>query len=124
MLDKEAILKNTALATEAVNIPEWGGYVTVREMAGTEKDSYESACSDRGAGGEYVNIRAKLVVRSLINGEGKRIFDDGDAGRVGQLSGRILDRLCDVAQRLSGIGAKEAAAVGKDLNGTPPESST
>lgn len=113
MLSKAAILAASDLPTEQVPVPEWGGTVTVRTMSGAERDAFEASIIEGKTGGRLVNVRAKLAVRVLCDDKGARLFDDDDADALGAKSGKALDRVFDVAQRLNGIGAKEV----KELEG-------
>ena len=114
MLTKDQILScATDLPTEEVQVPEWGGSVFVRTMSGIERDSFEQSILDAKKTG-LVNVRARLAVRVVCDSSGARIFDDADAAALGKKSGKALDRIFDVAQRLSGIGAKEVAELEKN----------
>lgn len=110
VLTRDAILKAADLATETVAVPEWGGEVIVRAMRGTERDAFEIALFEgegdaRKFSGE--NVRAKLLVRCLVDDKGERLFADTDVKALGEHNAAVLDRLYDVAQRLSGIGKKD-----------------
>lgn len=88
----------------------------IKGMTGRERDSFESACFVQ-RGKERVlqteNIRAKLLVRTLCDGTGARLFTDRDESELGALPASILDEMFAIAQRLSGIGAAEV----KELEG-------
>ncbi len=43
LLTKDDILGADDLATEDVEVPEWGGCVRVRALTGTERDAFEAA---------------------------------------------------------------------------------
>lgn len=96
------------LATEEVEVPEWNGWVTVRALAGVERDAYEAeifvAPKVQGAAPEMnlQNLRARLVSRTIIDQEtGARLFTDKDVAKLGLKSAAALDRVFAVAQRLS-----------------------
>lgn len=108
LLSKDTILAAEDLATEDVPVPEWGGTVRVRGMSGGERDAYEAsqvAMRQSGKSPELrlSNFRAKLLVRCIVDEEGKRVFADGEAAELGRKSGAVVDRLFDVARRLSGM---------------------
>lgn len=115
MLNKELILLQTALPLEALRVPEWGGEVFVKTMTGSERDSFEAGhVAARKAGNDLANIRARLAVATLCDGEGKRLFTDEDAEALGKTHARALDRVFDVARRLNGIGKEEVAELEKN----------
>lgn len=111
MLTKDAILSSTDLPSEEVQVPEWGGSVFVRTMSGTERDAFEQSIIEgktaKGSTAKMVNVRAKLAVRVLVDDKGVRLFTDADANMLGTKSGKALDRVFEVAQRLCGIGDKD-----------------
>lgn len=113
MLNRDSILAASDLPTEEVPVPEWGGSVYVRTMSGTERDSFEQSIVDAKKGNGMVNVRARLAVRVLCDDKGGRLFADSDADALGKKSGKALDRVFEVAQRLCGIGAKDV----KELEG-------
>lgn len=106
MLTKDQILESQDIQEEIIEVPEWGGAVTVRGMTGSERDAFE-ASTFKGKGKNlqlnWQNIRAKLVVHSIVNGDGGRMFNDQDVALLGKKSAAALDRVFEVAQRLSGI---------------------
>lgn len=118
MLTADQILTVEDLKTEIVDVPEWGGSVTVAELMAADRDAYEqSLWNDRGNGrmvANRSNIRAKLVVRALINSDGSRMFNDDAADALGAKSASVMDRLFDVAARLSGMDETDVEEEGKD----------
>lgn len=107
-LSAEQILGADDLACEDVPVPEWGGTVRVREMPGTERDKFESqfvgkdGASVRAEGLE--GFRARLAAASLVDENGKQLFRSAaEVKRLGEKSARALQRVCEVAMRLSAM---------------------
>ena len=108
MLNREEITaSNKNLKRETVFVEEWGGDVIVSEMNGTARDAWEQSLSARGEGQVLENPRARLVVATLLDESGKRIFSDSDVDLVGTLSCFALDKVCSVAQRLNKLRAED-----------------
>ena len=104
MLTRDQILKTGgSLKRETVDVPEWGGKVIVTELTGRERDSWEDSVLDEDEKMSRDNIRAKLIVRAVIDEDGNRIFKDDDADAVGDLSGAAISSLFSVASKLSGL---------------------
>ncbi len=102
---KHDILKAGARRVETVTVPEWGGVaVRVRALSGNDRDRYEMALYEGRKSGAF-NPRALLVALSVVHETGERVFADADIDELGAIDARGLDRVFDVAQRLSGIGA-------------------
>lgn len=123
MLSRDEILAADDLPTEVVSVEEWGGKVIVRGLTARERDAYDESVLDmRGnkAKVKMENIRAELVARCVVDEEGKRVFSDADAKALGKKSAVVVNRLWDVARRLSGMTeeaveeAEETFAEGQD----------
>lgn len=107
LLSREDILRAQDITVERVEVPEWGGYVLVRGMTGAERDAFEqSIVKQRGKGKVELNlhnIRAKLVAYCCVDEAGNRLFTEADIEALGRKSGAALNRIYEVAQRLSGL---------------------
>lgn len=106
LLTRADILGVTDLKFEIVPVPEWGGNVRVRGLRAVERDEYEaSMVKQRGKNVDVniVNIRAGLVARTICDMQGNRVFSDGDIALLGQKSAAALERVFEVASRLSTI---------------------
>lgn len=118
-LSRDGILAAADIETEKVPVPEWGDDVIIRGLTGEERDAYESSRRQiRNFGTpqqEMIlvneNMRANLLVRCIVDENGERVFTDRDAGLLGMKNGKVLDRLFDVAARLSGLNDEEAEAI-------------
>ena len=112
-LTRDAILQSSALKTEEVDVPEWGGTVRVRELRGRERDEWEASLAvQRGKQmvPDVANMRAKLVARSVVGEDGEPVFTQQDVSALGELSASALDRVFEVASRLSGLSEADLEA--------------
>jgi hypothetical protein len=107
LLTREAILKANDVQYETVKVPEWKGQVRVRPLTGFERDQFEMSMLDDQGQQKMENVRARLVALSVVDGDGKRIFSDADVHALGEKNSSALDRIFDVAKRLSRIGPRE-----------------
>jgi len=112
-LTRDAILGVQDLKTERVPVPEWGGDIYVRGMSGAERDAFEQSLM---VGDKFTpdNVRARLAARCICDEKGERLFSDADIVVLGAKNAAALDRVYDVAQRLSGIGKKDLDAAIKN----------
>ncbi|WJD99774.1 hypothetical protein [Streptomyces antimycoticus] len=113
-LSAEAILDADDLGYEDVPVPEWGGTVRVRELPGTERDKFEAqfvgkdGASIRAEGLE--GFRARLAAAAIVDADGKPLFRSAaETKRLGGKSANALQRVVDVAMRLSGMGEQDVA---------------
>ena len=124
-LSRDDILKADDLATEEVAVPEWGGSVLVRGMTGRERDEFEMSSVDQRDGRvNLANTRAKIVIRCVVDEDGKRLFDASDIDLLGAKSGAALDRVFAVASRLSGIGERDVEELAGNFGGPNGASSS
>lgn len=114
ILSRDAIL-GAKLAQETVDVPEWGGSVIVRCLTGAERDAYDAWRFRRAIDTEHsldkinnMNVRAQLASMTMIDEEGARLFSAADVEELGKRDGAALDRVYNVAQRLSKLVATEA----------------
>jgi hypothetical protein len=84
---------------EEVKVAEWGGVVRVTGMSGHDRDEWELSLVN----GERQNIRASIAAKCIVDAKGKRLFADKQIEVLGQKSGAALNRVYEVAARLSGI---------------------
>ena len=132
-LSRDQILKADDLATEEVAVPEWPGddgepgTVLVRGLTGKERDSFEDSLYQQ-RGRQMVrnaaNIRAKLVIRCVIGDDGEPLFGPEDIPVLGEKSGAALDRLWEVASRLSGMNEDDIEAMEGNSGAAPRGDST
>lgn len=136
ILSKADIFGSNDLATETVDVPEWGGSVIIRAMTGTQRDAYEQSLMKRGPTGAYevdtLNMRAKLVANTAVDEGGALLFDPlADLSTLSGKSAAALERLFVVAQRLNGLAANsqesaeknsESGPAGASISGSPQPS--
>ncbi len=131
-LSRGAFLSAAAIASanlprEKIALPELtlDGDAWVRATSGRERDDFEESLrikKGRNKGDtDLHNFRAKLVVRCLVDEDGARILEDGDAAILGELPVSVLNRIMEVINRLSGTTEAEEEALG---NGSASEAAT
>ena len=126
-LTRDAILAAASLKTEDVKVPEWGGTIRVRELTGRERDEWEASLAvQRGKQmvPDVANMRAKLAARCIIGEDGEPLFTQSDVHALGDLSAAALDRVFEVASRLSGLNEKDLEDLGKPSENGPSGGST
>lgn len=109
-------------------VPEWaddleGEPLFLRGLSGEERDDYESSRIiyrfDRNGTAEremnLKNLRARLLVKCLVDAEGQRVFDDSGAAILGKGDGAVLDRLFEKAIELSGMDRDAEERLEKNL---------
>jgi len=128
LLSREQILEAPDLPYEDVEVPEWGGIVRVRGLTGAERDQFEAAILERQGNGRFrvrmTNIRARLVALACVDEQGRRLFSEQDVAALGQKSAVALQRVFEVAQRLSGLAPQDLEELAKNSRSAQRGAST
>ena len=70
------------------------------------------------------NMRAKLVALTVVDDKGKRLFrGDADVNALGRKSAAALQRVFEVAQRLSGLSDEDMEELAKNSDAGQSEGS-
>lgn len=133
MISKDRLKAIADIKSEEVVVPEWPNddgtpsKWTVRGLSTREGDSYEQGLIDakrKGAKLNMANMRARLVVKCVVNEDGSRYFTDADADWLGDKSASAMRRLHDVASRLCGMSQQDMEDIEKNLQSIPADSSS
>ena len=113
-LSRDLILAVDDLATQEVDVPEWGGTVVIKMMSGKERDAFEGSLV-KNKQVTYDNIRAKLAQKTIIDPETKELmFSLGDIEAIGKKSAAALDRVFSASQKLSKISDSDVEELVKN----------
>lgn len=107
----------TKIPRERLELPELGGFVYVKGMTGGERDEFEKSCRDT-KGRLRGNTRARLAVRTVVNEDGSRVFTDDEIIMVGRIRVDVLQKVFNLAQKLSGISDADVEELGGDSDGS------
>ena len=114
-LTRDQILSANDRKMESVPVPEWGGTVFVRMMTGTERDAYERAQYDLLKIGQIgVNARAHLLLTTICDEAGARLFSESDVEALGSKSATALDRVVRAATALNALTEVEVEEAAKN----------
>lgn len=133
-LSRDAILGAVDIQTKEVFVPEWGDSVFIKGMTGAERDAFEAANREANGQQKLSNVRARFLVRVIVNENGTRIFADQDAPALGKKSSDALNRLWEAAngvngssdeaqEEMEGNSGTDETADGADSSSASPETS-
>ncbi len=116
---------------ELVECKEWGCTVEMRSPTSAETSELEEWSSARSQEDEetpdpkrFRGMKEKYIVACAFDPEsGKQLFSEADMEWLAEKSGKVIDRLWVVAQRLVGLTEVEAEALGKGSGKEGPKSS-
>lgn len=118
-LSRDAILQAQDIQVAQVAVPEWGGSVYVRGLTGAERDTFEQRCMDSRKG-RQINIKGLktlLVVMSVVDAEGQKMFAPKDAEALQAKSARPIERIYKAASDLSGLTDDDVEELTKNSDG-------
>ena len=112
LLSKEQILSKDRKKTVDVNVKEWGGSVRLQELSASDRDMWENesfVLNADGTGARFnpKHARARLVVRCLVDDQGRRLFMDDEVAAIGSLSAATVQRLFNAARKLNAISDED-----------------
>jgi len=116
-LSREQILAAVDMKIEAVEVPEWGGTVYIRNLTGKARERFEkSRYRMHGKEVEIIheNTRTSLLAATICDAQGNLLFTAEHLDALGEKSGEILDRLFEASQRLSCMRAEDLQAKAKN----------
>lgn len=103
VLDKKSVLKAGNLQKQLVEVPEWGGAVWVQEMTALARDRFDAWLMDNRENKNSAGIRVQVVVATVVDENGKPMFNDLDVGDLNSKSSKAINRIAEVGMRLSGL---------------------
>lgn len=107
LLSKGDILGATDLASDIVEVPEWGGSVRVQGMDVARRLVFSEYLWSIGADGEIKgkpgrSVAVAYAVLCIVDEHGEPLFSIADVDELARKSPAALDRVAAVARRLSG----------------------
>lgn len=99
-----------------------GARLRLRTIRADERDIFESRCFLATEKGEPFGMRAELVGKCLVDGDGKRLFTEEQIHLLGAKSGAALDELFHACKKHNAMNVEQMEALGKESEG-PSDSS-
>ena len=118
VLSRESIFSASDIETEEVYVPEWKGSVFVRGLTAGQREKWLNVSITLKGKNQEVstnNAKARLVVMAIVDGDGKLLFTEADILKLGQKSAVAIDRIYEVAARLSGISDGDPEDIAKNF---------
>ncbi|WP_134705090.1 hypothetical protein [Ammoniphilus sp. YIM 78166] len=102
---REKILNAKDIKEENVPVSEWEVEVQVRGLTGSARAKILSACVDTQTGAmDFEKLYPELLIASVYDPEtGEKVFADADRDALNGKSGGALEKVAQVAMKLSGF---------------------
>jgi len=118
ILDPQAFRTPLQMPREDVALPEFGEGVVVPVwgMTAGERTRFEQAMQGKSGpvAARVAEIRERLVVACCKNDDGVPLFSLQDVQAISQQRADVVERIVNVAQRLSGFTAADIEATAKN----------
>lgn len=124
LLTKDQILAADRKRTVDVTVKEWGGSVRLQELSASDRDLWENESFLMGEDGAKFNpkhARARLVVRCIVDGDGRRMFTDDEVASIGSLSASTVQKLFNAARKLNAISDSDIKELEGNSGGGPSD---
>ncbi len=132
---REDVQKAEDQQFDEVPVPEWAPpgdshpedwILNLRGMTGRERDRFEASMAPKGNGKRpnMDNFRARLIVQCAVDGDGNRMFNNGDIGWLGEKSAKSLARVFDKCQEMNGLTDSDVDDLTEDFSDGQNEPST
>ncbi len=100
-MNKNDIFKNYSLKTSTVDVPNWGGEVSIRELSAGAMEAM------RVSKGSELDMAAIVVLNGVCSEDGKRMFNDADKKKLLEMSATDLVLVSTAIIELSDLGGNE-----------------
>jgi hypothetical protein len=107
-MTRDEILALREYRTDSVDVAGWGK-VMLREMSGRDRFTLSDAARDNAA-----DFMAEVLVRSVCDEAGARLFKDDDAAALAAKPLRVIETLFERAMVLNGMDKTSREADSKN----------
>lgn len=117
-LKREDILNVQDLKYKTVDVPEWGGEVTIRPLDGVAFDKWanfvENCRADNGDM-DTSGLRVQMLSISIVDPETKELlFTPDDITALSKKSSKAINRVYDAVEALNGVSEEGVEAAKKE----------
>ena len=119
VIERGAFLQPLSVPREDVQVPELGEgcVIPVWGMTAGERTRFEQGLLDKNgkqSAAKVQEVRARLLVACCRNDDGTPLFTMDDIAAIGQQRADVIERIVNVAQRLSGFSNADIEATAKN----------
>lgn len=109
------ILAANDATSELVEVPEWGVTVEVRSITAKERALLLNDAANNQGKVDLSKIYPDMVIAATFDPDtGERVFSEADKDEISGKNGKAVERIADVAGRLSGMNGDAEKAVKND----------
>lgn len=111
-LDDIIKISSDNLKEHKLEVPEWGGFIVIREMTAEARDQYELSLLQAGDDGAFSrnleNARAKMIAACAYGPDGKRMFKNEAAMKaLGNMPISVIEPIFAKCQEINHLTDKD-----------------
>ncbi len=117
MLNRDDFLNKNKLSTKEITVAAWDDTVLIRELTIADRTKFFKRVQEiqKNEGKEsLVDLQVDLVLMSVIDQDGERLFDDSERDLLLKCSGKAISNIAD--QILTHNGMDEDAIIEAEKN--------
>ena len=115
LLSKAEILAADDILTEVIEVPEWGGSVTIKAWTVAQADSYGKLIMANHKDETFISrLRETVVSMSIVDEDGKLMFNDKDMIALGKKSPAALNRVHKAVMALNKLQNEDGEEASKN----------
>jgi len=111
---KDTIFAAEDLDHEVVDVPEWGVKLEVRSMTAGQRARAMAGWTQDNGNIDIERFYPAILAASCFDPEtGERVFDSNDVEKLNEKSAKVIDRLTNIAVRVSGMSPEAVDEAGE-----------
>lgn len=122
---RQKILNAQDIRSETVAVPEWDVTVEVRGLTGTQRARLMKSGFDARGTVDFERLYPELLIASVFDPEsGTAVFGEADRDLLNAKSGAAIERIAQVAMRVSGLSPDAGESAEKNFAAIPSDGSS
>lgn len=118
-LTRQQILDADDRQTIMLDVPEWGGFVKLRTIDGTERGrlEYDVQGPTGKSATSFAALKARVVALTVVDDDGAQLFTPADIPLLNAKSGAAIDRVFEAACKLNRLRPSDIEDLTKNSGG-------
>lgn len=109
-LSRDSILKANDRKYGEIDVPEWGGALSIRSLSGADRDKLGKHLKQHGS----IGFSTLVVLLGAATEDGKRLFKDDDYEGLNARCPKVMDRVAETILKLNGLDEDAAEEMEKN----------
>lgn len=119
ILTPQEILKQTPKKPVLFYVPEWDGYVHIKQLTTKERDAVEKAAVNKRGQYDASGLRNAILLKAVVTENGLPMFSVHDLKDLASLGAAGVTRVAEKAMKMCGINDEDTEDEAEDFDGAP-----